>query len=124
VKKLKSILDSFLKMRPIAVAAFAGYLALACACMTAAQTNGSLSYRTKCAVCHGATGLGDTSAGKRLSVTSFQDPTVLAMPDATLENLIVSGSGKMPAYKGKLSDAEITSLIQYIRALQNGQTGN
>lgn len=121
MSRLKPVFYDLMKTKWMVIATFAGSLIFASAPVAIGQRNGSLSYRTKCAVCHGLTGLGDTSAGKRFNVTSFKDPAVLALSDATLGHLIVNGSGKMPAYKGKLPDAEVTSLIQYIHTLQNGQ---
>jgi cytochrome c6 len=85
-----------------------------------AQTPGSSSYKAKCQMCHGASGLGDTPAGKAMSVTSFSDPKITAMSDAALLAVIKSGSGKMPAYQGKLTDDEVTFLLQYIHQLQAG----
>jgi cytochrome c6 len=120
MRRLKPIVDLFRKTNVVA-ALFAGPLVLVHGGMTFAQSNGNLSYNVKCAVCHGTTGLGDTSPGKQLNIKPFTDSTVLAMSDATLQNIIVSGSGKMPAYKGKLPDAEVTNLIQYIHTLQNHQ---
>lgn len=104
-----------------AVAMSVGTLTLFCGSAAVAQTNGSLSYQAKCAVCHGLTGLGDTSPGKQFNMKPFTDPSVLAMTDLNLQDIIVNGSGKMPAYKGKLPDAEVTNLIQYIHKLQNSQ---
>ena len=120
MKQLKPIVDVLVNTK-VAAAAIALTLMLALACMAVAQSNGRLSYQAKCAVCHGSTGHGDTSTGVQLHVTSFADPSVLAMSDTILQGLIVNGSEKMPAYKGKLPDAEVTNLIQYIHKLQTGQ---
>ena len=110
-----------MKMNLFMITAFVVTSILACGIMTPAQVKGNLSYTIKCEVCHGATGLGDTSPGKQFNVKPFTDPTVLAMSDTAIQDLIVNGSGKMPAYRGKLADAEVTSLIQYIHKLQNKQ---
>jgi mono/diheme cytochrome c family protein len=85
--------------------------------MSWAQT-ATISYKTKCEVCHGATGLADTALAKRLNVLSFTDPTVVAKSDSALVGIIENGSGKMPAFTGKLTDQEISTLIQYIRQVQ------
>jgi len=82
------------------------------------QPSGNLSYSAKCETCHDKAGLANTSAGKLFHMRPFTDPTVLAMSDSALQDAIVNGSGKMPAFKGKLSNAEITNLIQYIHKLQ------
>ena len=43
---------------------------------------------------------------------------VQAMSDADMTALITDGKGKMPAYKGKLSDAQIKDVVAYIRTLK------
>ena len=85
------------------------------------QVATSISYKAKCEMCHGTSGLADTPQAKQLKVLSFSDPIVVADSDSTLVGIITNGSGKMPAYKGKLSDAEINSFIQFIRKVQNQQ---
>jgi mono/diheme cytochrome c family protein len=69
-------------------------------------------------MCHGATGAGDTPAGKSMKVKPFGDPEVAKMPDAALRAIISNGAGKMPAYKGKLTAAQIAEVVRYIRTLQ------
>ena len=75
-------------------------------------------YSTKCAVCHGATGKGDTPAGKSMGVTSFADATVAAKSDAELRATIEKGKNKMPAYGKSLKPEEIQRLVAYIRSLK------
>jgi mono/diheme cytochrome c family protein len=69
-------------------------------------------------MCHGATGLGDTPAGKMMGVHSFKSPEMIAQPDAALIAVIKGGRGKMPAFTGKLTDAEIAASVATIRSLQ------
>jgi len=83
------------------------------------QSTKNLSYSTKCETCHGDKGLADTSPGKLFHMKPITDPAVLAMTDSELKDVITNGSGKMPAYKGKLSDAEIQDLMNYIHQLEN-----
>ena len=40
------------------------------------------------------------------------------MSDADLTEAITNGKGKMPAYKGKLSDAQIKDLVSYIKTMK------
>lgn len=79
----------------------------------------SISYKTKCAVCHGSSGLADTPEAKRLSVLPFSDPIVKAKTDSELIGIVQNGTGKMPSFKGKITDQEINNLIQFIRQVQN-----
>jgi cytochrome c6 len=95
-----------------------GVAAFGTASLSFAQSSGNLSYKAKCQMCHGATGLGDTQPGRALNVQPFTSSAVQAMSDAALIGIIRNGQGKMPAYQGKLPDAEINNLIQYIHQLQ------
>lgn len=83
-----------------------------------AQSGGADIYKAKCQMCHGATGLGDNPAGKALKAPSFKDPAVVKASDADLIAAVTNGKGKMPANKGKLTDAQIKAAIAYIRTLQ------
>lgn len=83
-----------------------------------AQSNGAVTYKSKCAMCHGADGLGTTPAGKMMKAASFKDPAVAKASDSALIATVAHGKNKMPAYQGKLSDAEIKSVVAYVRALE------
>jgi mono/diheme cytochrome c family protein len=83
-----------------------------------AQSSGADTYKAKCQMCHGADGLGTTPAGKSMKAIPFNDPQLIAKSDAELIAATTNGKNKMPAYKGKLSDAEIKATIAYIRTLQ------
>ena len=75
-------------------------------------------YKTKCAVCHGAAGKGDSPAGKSMGVASFSDPKVAGKSDAELKDVIEKGKNKMPAYGKSLKPDEIQGLVAYIRSLK------
>jgi mono/diheme cytochrome c family protein len=76
------------------------------------------NYKSKCQMCHGATGLGDTPAGKSMKVPPFNSPDLIKMSDADLIAVTTNGKGKMPAYTGKLTAPQIKDLVAYIRTLQ------
>ena len=80
--------------------------------------DGAATYKSKCQMCHGADGTGNTPAGKSTKVRSFSDPDVVKMSDADLIAETTNGKNKMPAYKGKLTDAQIKDVVAYIRTLQ------
>jgi cytochrome c6 len=69
-------------------------------------------------MCHGADGMGKTTAGKSLKAASFKDPAIIKVSDADMIAVIQKGKNKMPAYAGKLTDAQITASVAYIRTLQ------
>jgi mono/diheme cytochrome c family protein len=81
-----------------------------------AQT-GADTYKAKCQMCHGATGLGDTPAGKNLKARPFNSPDVLKESDADLMTVIKSGKNKMPAFAGKLTTAQMNDVLAFIHTL-------
>jgi mono/diheme cytochrome c family protein len=83
-----------------------------------AQAPGADTYKAKCQMCHGADGLGTTPAGKAMKAVPFNDPQIVAKSNADLIAATANGKNKMPAFKGKLSDADIKATIVYIRTLQ------
>jgi mono/diheme cytochrome c family protein len=98
---------------------------VAVCCLTAslsapafAQNTGADTYKAKCAMCHGADGLGTTPAGKAMKAASFKDPALVNAPDTQLIASVKNGKNKMPAYGGKLTDDQIKAAVVYIRSLQ------
>lgn len=84
---------------------------------SAAQSAADI-YKTKCAICHGASGAGDTAMGKNLKVRDLSSADVQKQSDAELAAVIKNGKGKMPKYEGKLTDQQIAELVKYIRTLK------
>jgi len=70
------------------------------------------TFKAKCAMCHGPDG-----KGGKMGTRDFAAPEVKAETDAQLVDIITKGKGKMPAYGGKLSDADIKGLVTYVRGL-------
>ena len=85
---------------------------------TNADDKSASLYKSKCAVCHGATGKGDSPAGKSMGAVSFSDPKVAGKSDAELKAAIEQGKDKMPAYGKSLKPEEIQGLVAYIRSLK------
>jgi cytochrome c6 len=83
-----------------------------------AQTDGADIYKAKCALCHGAAGLGDTPAGKALNAASFKDQAIIKAPDDELIAAVKTGKGKMPPNNARLTDDQIAAAIACIRTLQ------
>lgn len=75
-------------------------------------------YKAKCQMCHGADGLGNTAIGKMFKIVSLKDPAVRKSSNAALEAVVKGGKNKMPAFAGKLSDAQIGAVVGYIRTLE------
>ena len=76
-------------------------------------------YKDKCAGCHGPDGSANTPAGKALKTRDFHSPDVKNESDADFATIITKGKNKMPAFEGKLKEAEIKSLVAYVRDLAN-----
>jgi cytochrome c6 len=84
---------------------------------TLAAQSGAELYKSKCQSCHGADGHA-TAIGKKLGARDFQDPDVAKMSEADLVKITSEGKNKMPAYKGKLSDEQIKSVVKYIKEMK------
>ncbi len=82
-----------------------------------AQENAASLYKTKCALCHAPDGSGSGPVGKQLNVPSLRSREVQAQTNDEWIQVTENGKGKMPAYKGRLSDDQIRQLIIYIREL-------
>jgi cytochrome c6 len=82
-----------------------------------AQGDGAALFKTKCAACHGADGSGDTAMGKTLKIRDLRSADVQKQTDAQLTEITTNGKGKMPAYKGKLTDEQLQQLVAVIRDL-------
>lgn len=93
-------------------------LAASIAAPVFAQSAGEATYKAKCAMCHGPDGAAATPVGKMMKVPSFKDPAAKAASEASLIAITKDGKGKMPAYNGKLTDAQIKEVVSYIRTLQ------
>ena len=85
---------------------------------TAFAQSGADNYKAKCALCHAADGTGKAA----MKVPSFKTPEAIKESDADLTAAIKNGKGtgaiKMPAYTGKLTDAQIKDVVAYVRTLQ------
>ena len=76
-------------------------------------------YGRRCASCHGKDGTAKTLKGKLRSARNLTDPQWQAdVSDERIFNSIMNGRGKMPSYGKKLSEAEINSLVAYVRGLK------
>lgn len=74
-------------------------------------------YRTKCSLCHGADGKGQTPAGKKTGARDFASPEVQKASDDELAEITANGKAKMPGYKKGLKPDQIKGLVAYIRTL-------
>ena len=89
-------------------------LAVSMATPAFAQSGGEATYKAKCAMCHGADGLTTSGMAKAMKVPSVKSEDFTKLSEADMVTTTENGKGKMPAYKGKLSDAQIDALIAYL----------
>jgi len=80
-----------------------------------AQTSGEATYKAKCQSCHGAQGVPNPGIAKAMGVKPASDPSVKSLSEAQMITDPTNGKNKMPAFKGKLSDAEIKASVDYFR---------
>ncbi len=68
-------------------------------------------YQQKCAACHGKDGKG-TAVGLKMGAKDFATAN---LSEAEMTKVITDGKNKMPAFKGKLTDAQIQAIAKYIK---------
>ena len=80
--------------------------------------SGADLFKSKCALCHGATGAGDTAMGKSMKLRDMSSADVQKQSDADLTAIITNGKGKMPKYDGKMTKEQIDDVVKFIRTLK------
>lgn len=83
----------------------------------AQESGGAATFKTKCTLCHGADGTGNTTLGKQLQAANLHSKDVQKRSDAELHKIIHDGNGNMPPFGDQLSDEQIDGVIKYVRAL-------
>jgi cytochrome c oxidase cbb3-type subunit 3 len=79
----------------------------------------SALFAKNCATCHGKDGQAKTFKAKFNHARNLTDSQWQAsVTDERLFNSITNGRGHMPAWGKKLSEAEINSLVAYVRQLK------
>ena len=85
--------------------------------LAAAQDqSGQTLFNHNCATCHSQNGT-PTAVGKSLNAPDLGSTPVQSQTKAQLEQIISNGKGNMPAFKDKLSQAEVDSLVAYVHKL-------
>lgn len=99
------------------LALFTFVIALFLPPMAAAQS-GADTYKAKCQGCHGPAGNPSAGMAKAMGMQPLGSSAIQGMSDSDLTSAIENGKGKMPAFKGKVSDAQVKELVAYIRTLK------
>ncbi|MGH9840394.1 MAG: c-type cytochrome [Blastocatellia bacterium] len=109
------ITDELRKQAPEAFAASPPEAAKAVA-KTEPKFDAKAFYAKNCAVCHGEDGKGG-GEGQAMIVPNFTDVAWQRRnPDEKLMTTISKGKGTMPAFKGKMDEAQIKAMIAHIRS--------
>ena len=81
--------------------------------------NASALFAKHCDTCHGKDGRAKTFKAKFNHARNLTDAAWQAeVSDERLFNSISKGKGKMPAFGKKLSEAEINTLVAYVRGMK------
>jgi len=85
--------------------------------MTAVDSQASV-YRSHCARCHGADGHANTPAGRETDADDLTTGKVKGLSSSRMTQIIKNGKGDMPAFGKKLSAAQISGVIRYVKTLK------
>jgi len=83
----------------------------------AQSDSGAATFKSKCVLCHGADGTGNTPLGKQLQAANLRSKDVQKKTNAELHKIIHDGQTNMPPFGDQLSDAQINQVIKYVRSL-------
>ena len=76
-------------------------------------------FSTYCATCHGRDGRASSSRARARHVRNLSDARwQYDVSDERIFNSINNGRGKMPAFSKKLTEAQVDSLVSYVRGLK------
>lgn len=81
---------------------------------------GKRLFATECMICHAEDGSGKSSLAESMQLTlkDLRDPaSTHDYTDGALFYIILKGKGKMPPEDGRLKDAQVWSLVNYVRSL-------
>ena len=74
-------------------------------------------YNTNCASCHGRDGHANTAKGRETDADDLTTGKVKGMSASTMSRIIRNGKGDMPGFGKKLSAAQITALVKFVKTL-------
>ena len=83
-----------------------------------AADSGADLYKAKCQSCHGANGTPNPAMAKSMGLKDLGSADIQGKSDADLKTSVDKGKGKMPAFNGKLTDAQIDEVVKYVRTLK------
>lgn len=83
--------------------------------LTAHAQEAAPLFKSKCAICHGPDGKGNTPIAKKFGAKNL---AATSLKESEVADAITKGipESKMPGFKGKLSPEEIDRLAHFIKA--------
>ena len=88
-----------------------------CSSELLAQSDATALFKSKCALCHGEDGSGNTPSGRALKAKDLRAEETQKKSDADIAAVIANGRSKMPAFAQKLKPEQIQQLVGYIHQL-------
>lgn len=85
---------------------------------TAAFADGAAIFKSKCAMCHGPDGKGQTPVGKTMKARDLGLPEVQKQTDEALGKVVADGKGKMPGYRSSLGPDDIKQVVAFVRTFK------
>ncbi|NCD69114.1 c-type cytochrome [Mucilaginibacter agri] len=76
-----------------------------------AVSDGAITYRKRCAVCHGNDGAAGIYNAAYLGIST--------MDDASIAKVLKSGKGAMPSFSNSLNEVQIMQVTSYIKTLRH-----
>jgi mono/diheme cytochrome c family protein len=81
------------------------------------------NYAKNCEGCHGPNGEGGSVKvdNKQIKVPSLKSEHAMKIKDDHIAHMITNGEEEMPAFKDKMSQAEIADMVKFVRAQFQGK---
>ncbi len=79
--------------------------------------DGAAIFKSKCAMCHGATGTPSAGMAKTMGINPVSDPDRKGITEAQIETTVKDGKGKMKPIAG-LTDAQVKAVAAYFKTLK------
>jgi mono/diheme cytochrome c family protein len=87
------------------------------------MARGKERFEINCAICHGATAMGDgiIKTYGLATIATLQDERIRTMPDGQIFSTITNGKNTMGAYGPQIAVEDRWAIVAYLRALQKSQ---
>ena len=92
-------------------------LTMLLSCAAATAQSGDALYKSKCAMCHGATGTPSPAMANAMGIKPVSDPDIQKLTADQMAETVKNGKGKMKPIAG-LTDAQVKDVVAYYRGLK------